>query len=74
MLCVGKTGQYVQHIRFILLVGNAHKTVMDLPLHELEVGGSLASNNRAAVFRPEFLTSFPFFLPEKRRKIKCWKP
>lgn len=30
MICVGKT---VQHVGFFLLVANAHKTVMDLPLY-----------------------------------------
>lgn len=33
MLCVGKTGQHVQRVGFILLVANAHKTVMDLLLY-----------------------------------------
>lgn len=33
MLCVGKTGQHVQYVGFILLAADAHKTVMDLPLY-----------------------------------------
>lgn len=74
MSCVGKAEQYLQHVGFILLVANAHKALMDLPLHDLQVGDSLALSNTAAVFRAELLTYFPLFLSEKRRRIKCWKP